>query len=114
MLFAIGSDMHKLTIILIALILCCPSAQADVAEPIEPQDKPSFNEQFNGMELYRDKCAQCHGELEETRIPDRRPSRIASAIRHVGVMTRLKHLSAMEIIAIAKTLESEDNPLSSN
>ncbi len=67
-------------------------------------DVPELDSEPDGAALYRQNCARCHGKLETTRIPDRRPARIASAINTLGSMAGLKHLSAGQIAEIAKAL----------
>ena len=98
--------MPKIHFILLALLLTVNAAFADIPEPVTPKGT-SQSSGFDGAALYANNCATCHGDLEQTRIPDRRPARIASAIRNLGVMGDLKHLSALEVIAIARVLVTE-------
>ena len=102
--------MQKLALTTLTLLLFACSALAEVPEPIE-QERPAAAPSIDGSSLYGTYCASCHGTLANTRIPDRRSGRIASAIRHFGSMAKLRHLSALEIIAIANVLKSEENPL---
>jgi len=84
-------------------------ARADIPEAMIAAEAPAAPDYtFDGEALYASHCARCHGELAKTRIPDRRPSRIASAIKNFGVMSNLKSLSALEIIAISRALTSEN------
>lgn len=99
--------MKKTILILSLSFLGLAQAFADVPMPIETEQAPEVLAPINGAALYTEFCAGCHGRLESTRIPDRRPGRIASAIRHFGVMASLKHLSALQIIAISRALESK-------
>lgn len=110
--FANRCGMQKIYFILLALLCAVEVAVADVPEPVSTSSPAMQISNFDGAVLYTQNCADCHGALEKTRIPDRRPSRIASAIKTFGVMGDLKHLSALEVIAIAKALGSE-KPLSS-
>ena len=101
--------MRKFIPLLLIVFSTVSPVRADIAEAIVPTESPAApNYTFDGAALYATHCASCHGDLAKTRIPDRRPSRIASAIRNVGIMGDLKHLSALEVIAIAKVLASED------
>jgi mono/diheme cytochrome c family protein len=90
--------MQKVLIILITILFTATFASADVQE-LDGQPK--------GARLYQQHCARCHGMLDETRIPDRRPSRITSAIKNLGVMANLKHLNALQIVEISKVLKSD-------
>ena len=83
--------------ILIIILFTAALASADV---------PELDEQPDGASLYQENCARCHGKLEMTMIPDRRPGRIASAIKNLGVMANLRHLSALQLVKISKSLES--------
>ena len=97
--FAKDSDMQKITTIFIVAMLLPTLSFGEPQEPFTLQD---------GVALYNNNCAKCHGKIEKTSVPNRRASRIASAIKTIGPMAKLKHLSALEIIAISKALKSEE------
>lgn len=100
--FAIQRAMKKITLTLITILSTATFAAADVAKLAEQPD---------GAILYQENCSRCHGKLEETRIPDRRAGRIASAINNLGVMAKMKHLNALQIVAISRVLKSASEKL---
>lgn len=91
----------KTSILLILLILPLAGFGLAAADPGEPDSN------IDGARLYQEHCASCHGKLEETYIPNRRASRIVSAIKHFGAMSSVRHLDALQIIEIAKALRTE-------
>ena len=97
--------MQKFTTIFFIVMLLPILSYGDIPETVTQQDGFTLKD---GVALYENYCAQCHGKFEKTRIPYRRASRIASAIRTIGPMAKLNHLSALEIIAISKALEGEE------
>lgn len=75
-----------------------------------PQVQATGQGPKTGESLYQNYCADCHSPLERTRIPARRPDRIASAIRYVPAMYHLQSLSREQVEAIASTLPPKPNP----
>jgi mono/diheme cytochrome c family protein len=60
---------------------------------------------LNGPSLYQNLCADCHGKLKKTRVPNRPRGRIVSAIKYLPIMNDLKKLSDEEIDLIVDTLK---------
>ncbi len=94
--------MKKTIMIFITILFAASHAPAEVS---------GFDNNPDGARLYQENCARCHGKLAETRIPDRRAGRIASAIKNLGAMANLKHLNALQIVEISKALKSEPEKL---
>lgn len=94
--------MHKYLLITITIVLPSVAFSSGEKTAAPAADGPA---------LYQQYCARCHGSLEETWIPDRRPSRITSAIRTLGRMSSVRHLTQVQIEAIADVLKSDDMTL---
>lgn len=65
-----------------------------------------------GIELYRKVCSGCHGNIENTTKPGRRPARISSAIKNnIGGMSALRgKLTDGDIDAISEALSLVEPP----
>jgi len=58
----------------------------------------------DGPALYKSFCANCHGALEKTRVPNRSRARIASAIEYFAIMNDLDNLTEQELDLISSSL----------
>lgn len=65
-----------------------------------------------GIYLYQQNCASCHGKIEKTTKPGRRPARIRSAIKNnIGGMGRfMDKLTDEDIEAVSEALSLVEPP----
>ena len=62
------------------------------------------NPNLDGLALYANHCASCHGDAALTEKPNRTAQQITDAINKIGVMRALRSLSSEEITAIANSI----------
>ena len=100
---------HGMKKILISIVMISMfySLPARSESPVPPSSSA-------GASLYEKHCANCHGKLEKTRIPDRPAARIASAIKTLGIMASLRSLSPAQIEDMARVLRSDPDSSAGN
>jgi len=93
-----------LSLCYLGLLAACVASggSAPEAAPGAAENAPASE----GELLYRQYCASCHRPLEKTNKPNRKVSRIHSAIKHFPSMNHLDHLTIGQLKALAEALEN--------
>lgn len=97
-------------VIIISYQACTPM-NSSINKQSLSSDTEAVIESFDGVQFYQKVCAQCHMDIQNTRIPGRSPSQISIALQTVTDMKYLSsyNLNQQQIEAISKALGFDES-----